>query len=122
MIGLALSLWLRDDWPVAGLAVLLHACYVVAALPHVPVAFRRAPDRDVGLAVAVVVAGHRHVSGQAPSLRHHTAVLAALDQPLARCAAIDRYVVFAIAVIIARHDHVVVGIVLRAPLRGLQLA
>src|SRR5206468_1786616 len=82
-----------SDGHVAALAVLQAE---LAA--DVPGAGGGTPDRDVGLAVAVVVARHRYVAGLAPGDG-----LQGADVPGAGGRSPDGDVGFAVAVVVARH-------------------
>src|SRR6185503_11073451 len=80
-------------------------------LEDVPAAGRRTVDREVALAIAVVVAAHRLVAGRSPLIRARRREVGTgqEDEPVAGRWPIDRDVDLAIAVIVTRHGLVAGG-------------
>ena len=78
----------------------------VDAVDHVPGAGARAPDGEVGLAVAVVVAGHRDVAGLAPLLGALSCQLAVTIVQVPVLGRQDGEVGLAVPVVVARHGDV----------------
>ena len=86
-----------------------HVCTTPLAMlelmmNHCPV--ERPEDRDVGLAVAVVVARHRDVRAAAPRLHDPARRARVDDEPLPGRGPEDRDVGLAVAVVVARHRDV----------------
>ena len=81
---------------------------VGARLQDPPRARRGAENREVGLAVAVVVAGHRDVGARTPRLRDVGRVVRARlqDPPRPGRGPEDREVGLAVAVVVAGHGNV----------------